>query len=105
MSQKNRDRDVLNIVVDSLQKIDSKLDRLDERLDSAEKVAIKQEHNLELHMKRSDLLEKSQNELKEYVKPILKAYTVLWGITKIVGSISVLVGIATGIVNLINKLK
>lgn len=91
----------MKLVVTQLQRIEGKVDKLDERMDSAEKVAIKQEANLELHMKRSDLLEQSQSKLEDYVKPILKAYTVAWGIVKIVGGAAVVVGMIVGIIKII----
>lgn len=97
MSKKINEDEILKIVHQQLRRIESKVDRLDERLDSSEKVAIKQEHNLELHMKRSDLLEASQNDLRDAVKPILKVYTVAWGICKIAGGVAIVVGILSGI--------
>jgi len=97
----NEQDEVMKLVQAQLSRIEQKVDKLDERLDSSEKVAIKQEHNLELHMKRSDLLEKSQDTLEEAVKPILKIYTVAWGICKIVLGIAVVVGIITGISKLL----
>lgn len=102
MDQKSND--VMQMLVSHLERIEGKVDKLDERLDSAEKVAIKQEANLEKHMLRSDLLEQSQGDLKEAVKPILKIYTVAWGITKIVGAISLVVGTISGILKLVGLL-
>lgn len=101
---KNSNEQIMKMLKDQLDRIEGKVDKLDERLDSAEKVAIKQEANLEAHMKRSDLLEKSQEDLKEAVKPLLKVYTVAWGITKIVLAIGVVVGILSGIAKLIGLL-
>lgn len=101
MSKNKSNDEVMKMVVAHLDRIESKVDRLDTRLDSSEKVAIKQEANLEAHMRRSDLLEQSQGELKEAVKPILKAYTVAWGITKIFLAVSVCVGIIVGIIKII----
>lgn len=104
MSKNNNNEQIMKMLKDQLDRMETKIDKLDERLDSAEKVAIKQEANLEAHMKRSDLLEKSQEDLKEAVKPILKVYTVAWGITKIIGSIGVVVGILGGIAKLLGLL-
>lgn len=101
---KNNNEQIMKMLKDQLDRMETKIDKLDDRLDSAEKVAIKQEANLEAHMKRSDLLEKSQEDLKEAVKPILKVYTVAWGITKIIGSIGVVVGILGGIAKLLGLL-
>lgn len=102
MKKKTSNEDVMNIVVVQLQRIESKVDKLDERMDTAEKIAIKQECNLEEHMRRSDLLEQSQNELKEYVKPILKIYTVAWGICKIIAATALVVTLVSGILRMLN---
>jgi hypothetical protein len=99
MSKNNGD-DIMKLLVAHLDRIENKVDKLDERLDSSEKVAIKQESNLEIHMKRSDLLEKSQEDLRTSVKPILKAYLIAWGLIKIIGALGVLLGIIGGILKL-----
>lgn len=57
---------------DLLNKVEMKLDRLDERLDAIDKTMIKQEANLELHMKRSDNLEKLVAMQQQRVDPIEK---------------------------------
>jgi len=79
----------------------SKLDKIDDRLNGIDKTLVKQEENLKDHMRRSDLLEQSQGELKEYVKPILKVYTVAWGICKIVAAVALVVGLLVGIQKLL----
>lgn len=82
----------IELVVQHLERIEKKVDKLDERLNSSEKIAIKQEANLEAHMKRSDFLELSQEDLKNAVKPIVKIYTIMWGVGKIIAGIGVFVG-------------
>lgn len=106
MSKKKQttDETIVKMLKDQLDRMETKIDKLDDRLDSAEKVAIKQEANLEAHMKRSDLLEQSQNDLKDSVKPLLKIYTVAWGITKIVLAVGVVVSILGGIAKLMGLL-
>ena len=102
MKKSNEQDEIMKLVQQQLNRIELKVDKLDERLDSSEKVAIKQEHNLELHMKRSDLLEQSQTDLKEAVKPILKVYTVAWGICKIVAATALVVTLVSGVLRMIN---
>ncbi len=104
MSKTNKDDEIVKLLVQHLDRIEKKVDKLDERLDSSEKVAIKQEANLEAHMKRSDLLEQSQDELKDAVKPILKIYTIAWGICKITLGVGVVVGVLSGIAKLMGLL-
>jgi hypothetical protein len=105
MSKVNKEDQLMELIVSKLERIETKVDKLDERLDSAEKVAIKQEANLEMHMKRSDLLESSQDSLEKAVAPILKVYTVAWGVCKILGAISVAIGILVGIGKLLGKIS
>ena len=64
-SKIDENKEVMKMLKHQLDRMETKIDKLDERLDSAEKVAIKQEANLEAHMKRSGLLEQSQGELKD----------------------------------------
>lgn len=92
--------DFMKLIVSHLERIETKVDKLDDRADTQERISIVQEVNLREHMKRSDLLEKSQNDLKEAVTPILKVYTVAWGITKIILGLAVVIGIIESIVKL-----
>lgn len=100
--------EIMKMVLDRIDRLDDKLEqklnKVEDRLDTMDKTLVKQESNLEAHMKRSDLLEKSQDDLKEAVKPLLKIYTVAWGITKIVGGFAIVVGILSGIAKLMGLL-
>lgn len=60
-----------------------KLDRIDSKIQDVEKVLVKQEANLDEHMKRSDTLEKHVNLLEEQVKPVLQGLNAV----KITGSV------------------
>lgn len=92
--------DIMKLIVSHLERIEDKVDKLDDRMNESEKISIRQEENLKLHMKRSDLLEASQDELKDSVKPIIKAYTVAWGITKIGAAMAVIIGAVVGIISI-----
>lgn len=98
---KSKKEEAVELIASRLERMEGKIDRLDDRLDSAEKIAIKQEANLEAHMRRSDLLEQSQGEVIEAIKPVLKVYTVAWGITKIVGALSIVAGIVSKLAGVI----
>ena len=104
-TDKPSEADVMKLVLDRIDRLDDKLEqklnKVEDRLDTMDKTLVKQEANLEAHMKRSDLLEASQGDLKEAVKPILKVYTVAWGITKIVGGIGFVIGMIAGLAKLI----
>lgn len=77
-----------------LEKLESKIDKLDERLDSIDKTLVKQEVNLQLHMKRSDALESQ-------IKPIQAHVLKVEGALKALGILALLVGIASGIFGII----
>lgn len=49
-----------------------KLDKLDERLDGIDKILIKQEINLQQHMKRSESIEKHVDILEGKVLPVIE---------------------------------
>lgn len=101
MKSKRGGDETQKLIISKLERMESKIDRLDERLDAAEKVAIKQEANLEAHMCRSDLLEQSQGEVIEAVKPVLRAYTIAWGITKIGGALAIVIGAVSKLMGII----
>ncbi len=89
----NSQNDAMTLIVAHLSRIEDKVDFIDTRLDSFERIQVKQEANLAEHMKRSDFLEKHHDILKIQIKPILNVYTVAWGICKIVAGASVLLGV------------
>lgn len=92
----------MKLIVSHLERIETKVDRLDERADTQERVSIIQESNLREHMRRSDLLEQSQDDLKQAVTPIIKVYTIAWGITKIIAGVAVVIGIIESVKHLVN---
>lgn len=100
----NNNEDVMKLVIGHLDRIEKKVDRLDDRLDSQKEILIVQEANLAEHMRRSDLLEANQDALKTSVDPLLKLHTVAWGIVKIVGAIGACVGIVVGILKIMDSL-
>lgn len=78
---------------DPIHRVLDKLDKIDDRLSHIDKILVKQEVNLQEHMRRSDLLEHSQDKLEEAILPLLKIHTVAWGIAKIVSAVAVVLGI------------
>lgn len=71
---------------------------LNEKIDSIIVVQTRQEENLKEHMKRSDLLEENLNILRNDFKPVEKHVHYVEGALKLLGAISVLIGIIIGIV-------
>ncbi len=64
---------------DGINRLEGKLDKLDERLDGVEKILVLQEANLKEHMRRSDLLEEMlsafRNDTEKELDPIKKHVT------------------------------
>ena len=85
-----------------LGEIDTKVDKLDERLDSIEKVLIKQELNLEIHIKRTNLLEESVGLLRQDLRPVERHVDYVHGALKFIGIISVVVGIFAAVKELLS---
>lgn len=69
------------------------------------KILAKQEENLEIHIKRSDALEEliqlTKKELGAEIEPVKKHVIMVNGILKFVGGIGIIIGIATGVVEII----
>jgi hypothetical protein len=91
------DSDPMTMIVAHLNRIEKKVDRLDERLDSSEKIQVRHTASLEEHMKRSDLLEANHELLRATTDPVVSAYTVAWGICKVILGISAIAVIAQAI--------
>ena len=90
---KNLDNDFMEHITAALNKLETKVDGINVKITDIDKTLLRNTISLEEHMKRSDQLEHYHNHLKTSVRPVLTAYTVAWGISKIVVGISVLVGL------------
>lgn len=77
-----------------LTRIESKIDKLDDRLDGIDKILVKQETNLALHMKRSDALEAQ-------IKPLQTHVDGIGGILKGLGLLGLAISILAGIVKIL----
>lgn len=74
---------------------------LDSRLDSIEKVLIKQELNLAIHIKRSDNLEALVQHIQEKdLKPMARHISMVEGGFKLIGLVALIVGIIGGIIKI-----
>lgn len=82
---------------EKLNKLEAKIDALDEHLGSIDITLVKQEASLSEHMKRSDSLEKMVNLLQSELKPIEKHVHAVDGVLKFLGALSILVGIAAAV--------
>lgn len=57
-------------MIDWWERLDSKLDKLDDRLDALDKTSVKQELNLAEHMRRTELLEAQHDNFQNELSPI-----------------------------------
>ena len=84
-------------IMDKLDKVEDKIDRkfdvVETRLDSMDKLLVKQEANLSEHMRRTDILEKLHEENADEIAAIKKPFIVAYGIGKILGFVSLVLGI------------
>ena len=87
-------------ILKALDKFENKIDKLDARLDSIEKVQVKQEANLGEHMRRTETAEENINLLREELKPVKKHVAYMEGALKGLGVVSLIVGVAAGIVKI-----
>lgn len=93
MSKKTSNDEVMKLVLSKLDKLDEKVDKTNDRLNSMDKTLVKQEENLKEHMRRTDLLEGD-------LKPIKKHVAVMNGAFKVLGICGTIVAIAVGIVKI-----
>lgn len=90
-----------SLIINLSNKVDSQHIEVNTRLNSIEKVMTIQEVNLASHMKRSDHLEAIIDNLKEKdIGPLNVHKNRVEGALKLLGVISLLVGIIVGIVSL-----
>jgi hypothetical protein len=69
-----------------IERLEGKVDKLDERLDSIDKTLAAQHVSLDIHIKRSDALE-------ALVQPIQKHVSMVEGALKLVGVVATIAGL------------
>ena len=88
-------------ILKALEKFDNKIDKLDHRLDAVEKILVKQEANIEHHVKRTDVAEANLELLRQDVKPIQKHVNYMEGALKSLGVLGTAVAIMAGIIKIV----
>ena len=89
-------------ILKALDEHKSGLDSISYKVNDIENVLIKQEINLQQHMKRSDSLEKIVHDLeKNKVSPIEKKFSMFEGALKLLGATSLALSIIIGIFKLL----
>lgn len=92
MSKKNED--VMKLVLNKLDKLDEKLDKANEKVSEIDKTLARNTDSLAEHMRRTSLLE-------DELKPIKKHMALFEAGLKILGVLSVVTGLAAGVLKLL----
>lgn len=90
-------------ILKALDKLEGKFDSLDARLDSVDKTLVKQEVNLNEHMRRTELAEKQISDIKTELAPIKRHVDMVHGALKLLGILSLAIGAANGIIHLLHR--
>jgi chromosome segregation ATPase len=83
-----------------LEKLDEKLDKVEERLNNIDITLAKNTQSLDEHIRRTELAEEAIVIIKDELKPIQKHVTQVHTILQAIGFISILVSIVAGIVKI-----
>lgn len=86
---------------EKLERIMDKIDSIDSSLGEMSITLAKQEVSLAEHIKRSNLLEERVEMLREEMKPVEKHVMYMHGALKALGVLSILVGLAVAIKQLL----
>ena len=78
-----------------------KIDKLDERLDNIDKTLVRQEGHLKEHIRRTEQNEIMIQEIIEQIKPIETHVAMVNGVLKFIGFISLLLGVAVAVKDLL----
>jgi hypothetical protein len=84
-----------------LEKLDEKLDKVEERLGSIDITLAKNTQSLDEHIRRTELAEEAIGFIKDELKPIQKHVTQVHTILQAIGFIAVVVSILAGIVKVL----
>jgi chromosome segregation ATPase len=83
-----------------LEKLDEKLDKVEERLSAIDITLAKNTQSLDEHIRRTELAEEAIIIIKDELKPIQKHVTQVHTVLQAIGFISILVSIVVGIVKI-----
>lgn len=90
----------IKYLVEKIDKIDMKLDKVLEHSASVDVTMARQNVQLELHMKRSDSLEKYVSVLEDKIVPIEKHLNMTLGAFKMLGILVTFLGVIIGVYKL-----
>lgn len=85
------------MIIEKLEKLDSRIDNIDITLAKQSVILENQHASLEVHIKRTDLLEAK-------LEPVEKHVDMVAGALKLIGLIGAMIGIITGLLKLVSIL-
>lgn len=88
------------MVIEKLEKLDNKLDKTNERLNDIDKTLVKQEASLSEHIRRTEINEEAIGLVRDEMKPVKKHIYMMEGALKLLGVLSLLVGLLVGVLKL-----
>ncbi len=86
-------------------RIEDKIDRISNKIETINITLVKQESNLQEHMRRTDIAEANLALLKEELSPIKTHISKVEGGLKLIGIIGILVSMILGIIEIIKYIK
>ena len=84
-----------------LEKLDEKMDQVQERLGEIDVTLAKNTASLEEHIRRTELAEEAIAVIKDELKPIQKHVTQVHTVFQVIGFVAVAVSIAAGVVKVL----
>lgn len=96
--------DILKIIIDKVDKLDSKIDIIRDDIVEIKVISAKQNETLVYHVKRSDLNEANIELLRKEVEPIKSHVVAVNSIIKFLGIFSTIIGTILGIFKLLKKI-
>ena len=87
-----------------IDRIYESLDKIDSELTELRIISAKQEENIKEHIRRTELAEENLTLLRQEIEPLKQHVIVINGILRVIGVVSVIIGSAAGIFEIISKI-
>jgi hypothetical protein len=87
-----------------IDRIYESLDKIDSELTELRIISAKQEENIKEHIRRTELAEENLTILRQEIEPLKQHVIVINGILRVIGVVSVIIGSAAGIFEIISKI-
>lgn len=92
-------------VKNTLINIDSKVDKLDMRLDNVDVTLGKQQVELSDHIRRTEIAEQNITLIRSEIKPIQKHVDMIHGALKLLGLVTSIVGLIAGVIKIMEFIR